>query len=140
VAVASFLQFAAAEPLAEHRALIFSDGALDLQQELVVGVVRDWVLQEHHLSACATELLEQQHLVGVFTCQAVRGQHDERAHNAVAHSIAQRVEARPVEPAAAVALVAEDLFVAYRMALRGGPGSQGGELAGDGLLAFLAFG
>ncbi len=71
--------------------------------------------------------------------RAVRSEHDERAHNAVAHSIAQRVKARPVEPAATVALVTEDLFVAYRIALRGGPGLQGGELAGDGLLAFLAF-
>ena len=88
VAVARFLQLAAAEPLTEHRALILGDRALDLQQELVVGVVRDRVLQEHHLGACATELLEQQHLVGILARQAVRGQHDERAHDAVAHGIA----------------------------------------------------
>jgi len=58
MAVARLLQLAAAEPLAKHRALILGDGALDLQQELVVGVVGDRVLQEHHLGACATELLE----------------------------------------------------------------------------------
>ena len=140
VAVAGFLQLAAAEPLAEHRALIFGNRALDLQQELVVGVVRDRVLQKHHLGACATELLEQQHLVGILARQAVRGQHDQRAYGTVAHGVAQRVEAGPVEPAAAVTFITENLFVTYRIALRGGPGSQGGELAVDGLLAFLAFG
>ncbi len=136
MAVARLLQLAAAEPLAEDGALILGDGALDLQQELVVGVVRDRVLQEHHLGACATELLEQQHLIGVLARQAVWGQHDERAHG----TVAQRVETGPIEPAAAVALVAEDVFVAHRMALRGGPGSQGGKLAVDRLLAFLALG
>ena len=119
---------------------MLGDGAPDLQQELVVGVVRDRVLQEHHLGACATALLKQQHLIGILARQAVRGQHDQRAHGTVAHGVAQRVETGPIEPAATAALVAEDVLVACRMALRGGPGAQGGELAVDGLLAFLALG
>ncbi len=57
VAIARPLQLATAEALAEDGALVFGDGALDLEQELVVGVVRDRVLQEQHLGAGAAELL-----------------------------------------------------------------------------------
>src|SRR4051812_34272166 len=53
VAVARLLQLATAEALAENGPLVFGDGALDLQQELVIRVVRDRVLQEHDLNACA---------------------------------------------------------------------------------------
>ena len=73
VAVARLLQLAAAEALAQHGALVLGDGALDLQQQLVVGVVRDRMLQEYHLAAGAAELLEQQDLVGVAPRQAGQG-------------------------------------------------------------------
>jgi len=63
MAIARLLQLAAAEALAEHGALVFSDGALDLPQELVVGIVRDRVLQEHDLDTGTAELLQQQDLV-----------------------------------------------------------------------------
>ena len=49
VAVARPLQLAAAEALAGYRALMFGNGALDLQ-ELIVGIVRDRVLWERDLA------------------------------------------------------------------------------------------
>src|SRR3954464_805234 len=140
VAVARLLQLAAAEALAEDGALVLGDGALDLQQELVVGVVRDRALQEHHFGAGAAELLQEQDLVGVLARQPVRGQHGDDPDGAVAHGVAQRVQAGSVEPAAAVALVAEDVLVGEGVAVVGDPGAQGGELAVDGLLALLALG
>jgi hypothetical protein len=88
VAVARLLQLAAAEALAEDGALVFGDGALDLQQELVVRVVRDRVLQEHHLGAGAAELLQEQDLVGVLARQPVGGQHGDDPDGAVAHGVA----------------------------------------------------
>ena len=140
VAIACPLQLAAAEALAEDGALVFSDGTLDLQQKLIVGVVRDRVLQERHLDARAVELLQQQDLIGVSARQPVGGQHGDDPDGAVVHGVAQRVEAGPVEPAAAVALVTEDVLVGHDMAARGRPGAQGGKLAVDGLIAFLALG
>jgi hypothetical protein len=98
------------------------------------------VLQEHHFAAGATELLQEQDLVGVFAGQTIRCQHRHLLDGAVAHGVAQRVKAGPVEPAAAVAFVAEDVLQAYGMPSRSGPGLPGGELAGDRLLALLAFG
>jgi hypothetical protein len=138
--VAGALQLAATEALAEDGALVFGDGALDLQQELVVRVVRDRVLQEHHLAAGATELLQEQDLVGVFARQPVGGQHGDDPDGAVADGVAQRVQAGAVEAAAAVALVAEDVLVGEGMVVVDGPGAQGGELAVDGLKTLLALG
>jgi len=139
VAVAGPLQLAAAEALAEDGALVLGDGALDLQQELVVRVVRDRMVQERHRAAGATELLEQQHLVGVAPGQAVWAQHRDELDGAVAHRVAQGVEAGPVEPVAAVAF-AEDVFLNEVVPSGRRPGAQGGELAVDGRLAFLALG
>src|SRR5215210_768098 len=140
VAVARLLQLATAEALAENGPLVFGDGALDLQQELVIRVVRDRVLQEHDLNACAAELFQEQDLVGVFAGEAIGGQHGDDSDGTVAHGVPERVEAGPVEPAAAVALVAEDEVVADLVPSRSRPVAQSGELAVDGLEALLALG
>ena len=140
LAGAGLLQLAAAEPLAQQRALVLGDGALDLQQELVAGVVRDGAAEERDRAAGAAELLQEQDLVGVLAGQAVGGEHGDDLDLAVAHGVAQRVQAGPVEARAAVALVAEHVPVAQLVALGLGPGAQGGELAVDGLLALLALG
>jgi hypothetical protein len=89
------------------------------------------VLQEHHLAAGATELLQEQDLVGVLARQPVGGQHGDDPDGAVA----QRVQAGAVEARAAVALVAEDVLLGEGVAVVGGPGAQGGKLAVDGLRA-----
>jgi hypothetical protein len=140
LAIARLLQLAAPEALAEDGALVFGDGTLDLQQERIVGIVRDRVLQERHLDAGAAELLQQQDLVGVFARQPVRRQHGDDRDGTVAHGIAQRIQAGSVEPAAAVALVAEDVLVGQGVAVGDCPGAQGRELAVDGLVALLALG
>jgi hypothetical protein len=140
VALARLLQLAAAEALTEHGALVLGDRALDLQQELVVRVVRNRALQEHDLDAGAAELLEQQDLVGVLAREAVGAEHRHDIDRAVVGGVAQGVETGPVEVGAAVALVAEDVLGDEGVPLLAGPGAQGGELAVDGLLAFLAFG
>jgi hypothetical protein len=61
---ACLVQFAAPEALGQDRPLVLGDGTLALQQELVVGVVGDRMVQEHHLAAGTAELLQEQHLAG----------------------------------------------------------------------------
>jgi hypothetical protein len=134
------LQLATAEALAEHGALVLGDGALDLQQQLVVRVVRDRMVQERHLAANATELLEQDDLVGIAAGQPVGAEHRDALDGSVAHRVAQGIEAGPIEPTAAVSLVTEDVLLGERMAAGYGPGAQGGELAFNRLLALLALG
>ena len=93
MAVARLLQLATAEALAENGPLVFGDGALDLQQELVIRVVRDRVLQEHDLNACAAELFQEQDLVGVFAREAIGGQDGDGSDDTVAHGVPECVEA-----------------------------------------------
>jgi hypothetical protein len=140
VALPGLLQLAAAEALAHDGALVLGDGALDLQQQLVVRVVRDRVLQERHLATRLSELLEQQHLIGITPREAVGAQHRDVPDSTVADGVAQGIKARSVEPRAAVSLVAEDVRLVQLMPPGGRPGPQGGELAVDGLLALLPFG
>src|SRR5215210_5562045 len=111
------LQLAAAEPLAQQRALVLGDRPLDLQQELVAGVVGDGAVEEPDGAAGAAELLQEQDLVGVTPRQAIGGEHGEDLDLAVAHGIAQGVEAGPVETRAAVALVPEHVAVVQVMTL-----------------------
>src|SRR5918993_5274744 len=101
------------------------------------GVIRDWMLQECHLAAGAAELFEQQDLVGVTPRQAIRAQHRDELDGAVTDRVAQGVEAGPIEAGAAVALVAEDVLLRKLVSLSPDPVPKGGELAADGLLAFL---
>jgi hypothetical protein len=134
------LQLATPKPLSQHGALVLGDGALDLQQQLVVRVVGDRVVQEHHRAAGTPKFLEQQHLVCVFAGQAVGGEHSDDLDSPIADSVAQGIQARTIEPCAAIPLVAEDVLGGEIVALLDDPGTQGSELAFDGLLTLLAFG
>ena len=98
------------------------------------------MVQEHHRAAGTPKFLEQQHLVCVLAGQAVGGEHGDDLDGPVADSVAQGIQARTIEPCAAVPLVAEDVLGGEIVAVLDGPGAQGGELALDGLLTLLAFG
>ncbi len=59
MAIARLLQLAATEPLSQNGPLILGDGTLNLQQQLVVRVIRDGVVQECNLAVSAAKLLHQ---------------------------------------------------------------------------------
>jgi hypothetical protein len=59
VSLVGLLQLAAPEPFGDHRPLVLGDRALYLQQELIVGLIRDGMMEEHHLAAMTLELLQQ---------------------------------------------------------------------------------
>ena len=64
-------------------------------------------------------------MIRVFAGQAVGRKDDENLDLAVAHGVAQRVQAGPVEARAAVALVAEHVAVVQLVAAGLGPEAQG---------------
>jgi len=134
------LQLAPPKALAEQRTLVLGDGALDLQQEMVIGIVAERMLQEKDGAAAVPELFEQQNLVRVLPGEAVGAQHGDRFELAFAGVVPQTVEAGPVEAGAAVPFVGVDMFRHEGVALLLDPGAQGGELTVDGLLPFLALG
>lgn len=140
LAGAGLLKFAAAEPLPEEGAFVLGDGALDLKQELVAGIVGDRAVEEGDGAADPAEFLEEQNLIGVAPRQAIRGQDGDDVDLAITHRITQGIQARPIKPGTAVAFITEDMAVVQVVAVGLGPGAQGDELAVDGLLALLAFG
>jgi hypothetical protein len=88
LAGAGLLQLAAAEPLAQQRPLVLGDRPLDLQQQLIAGVVRDGAAEERDGAAGPPELFQEQDLVGVLAGQAVGGEDAEDLDLAVAHGVA----------------------------------------------------
>ena len=105
VAGAGLLELAAAESLAEHGPLVLGDGPLDLEQELVVGVVGDRPVDELDLAAGPAEFLQQEDLVGIAAGQPVGAVDRDDVELALAGGVAEAVEGRAIEPRAGVALV-----------------------------------
>jgi hypothetical protein len=98
------------------------------------------VVEEYDRTAGPAKLLQDQCLIGVFAGEAIGAEHSDDVDLGIADAVAQGIEPGPVEPGAAVPLVAEDMLGHELMAGFLRPGTQGGELAVDGLLAFLALG
>ena len=139
VAVTRLLQLATPEPLRQHGALIFGDGSLDLQKQLVIRIVRDGPVQKHDLATCAAELLYQQDLIGISPCKPVGAQYRDYIDGRVTDGIPERVQCGTVQARAAEALITEYVGLDQHVALGGCPVPQGRDLAANGLLTLLAF-
>jgi hypothetical protein len=135
-----FLELAAPKPFGQDRTLVLGDRALDLQQELIVGVLGDRMVQKDHRTASAPEFFEQQDLVGELAGKAVGTEHGNGRDRAIADRVAQAVKAWSIQARAAEPLVPEDMVLVDLVAAGCGPGLQRGQLAVDGLIASLAFG
>ncbi|CAO3425122.1 hypothetical protein [Azospirillum doebereinerae] len=134
------LQFATTKAFRQHRPFIFGDGALDLEQELIVRVFGDGMVQEHHRASGAAEFLEKQNLVGILAGQPIRAEHGNDANHPIAHHVAQAIKTRPIETRAAESLVAKHMIFDHVIAVGDRPGAQGVSLTVDGLVAALAVG
>src|SRR3954465_1379427 len=72
MSLTGFLELATPESIRQDGPLILGDRSLDLQQQLVVRVVRNRMMKEDNLAASTPELLEKQDLVGMLASQAIR--------------------------------------------------------------------
>jgi len=86
-------------------ALVLGDHALNLKQEIVFRRPADWAIEEHDLHAGATELFNEQHLIGVAPRQPVGRVHVNPVHLAGHHGVAQALQRGAHERGAAAALV-----------------------------------
>ncbi len=134
------LQLAAAEPLGQDRPLVFGDGPLDLEQELVVRVVGDRPLDELDLARGLAELLQQEDLVGITPGESIGAIDADDFEFALAGGVAEAVEGGAVEPRTRITLVDVDVIVFEFVAVCGRPAPQGVELAVDRLVTPLPLG
>jgi hypothetical protein len=111
---------------------------LDLQEQLIIGIVRERVLEKDHLTAHTAELFEQQDLVGILASESVGTPDGHYSERPFVRRIAEPVERRAIQTGSAPPFITVDVVRVYFMALLCDPGAQGTELTGDSLLAFLA--
>jgi hypothetical protein len=88
VALAGLLKLAAAEPLADDGSLVLGHGPLDLQEQLILWIVRDGPVEEDDLTASLAEFLEEQDLIGILASQPVRAQDGDDIDDALLHRVA----------------------------------------------------
>ena len=106
---AGLLELAPSEPFGEHGPLILSDRSLNLQQELIVGIVGNRMQKEGNRAPSPPELFEQEDLIGIFSSQTIRAVHRDKVDLGVPNGIAQTIEGGPIETGSAAPLVAKDV-------------------------------
>ena len=99
----SLQELTTAEPLGEDGALILGDGPLDLQQELVLGIIGDRAVEENDLAARFTELFQKQDLISILTRQSVGTVNRDDVEVAAEGCVPQSVQAGPIEAGARAA-------------------------------------
>ena len=114
-------------------ALILGDHALHLQEQVVFRALAQGTVQEHDLHPGTSELIDQQHLVGVFAGQAIRRVDIEPVHTARGDHIAQALQRRADQRRPAIAFVKKLHGLGHGQAIGGDALAQGGHLARDGL-------
>ena len=88
-------------------------------------------VEELGLAARCRDLLQQRHLMHVVSRQPVRRRDQHPVEDAQRHAVAQPLQAGPLQIGAAVAVIAEDVLVRHRPALRLGMPPQAIQLLGD---------
>jgi len=111
---------------------------LDLQEQLIIRIVREGVLEKDHLTAHTAELFEQEDLIGILASQAIGTPHGHQGKGALVSCVAEPVERWAIQTGSAPPFITVDMVRVYLMALLRDPGTEGRELTGDGLLPFLA--
>src|SRR6202166_5190138 len=99
------MQPTASNPFENLGALVLRDDALNLQQEGILRRVADRAGQEYHLGPGAANLLDQQYLVGVASCQPVRRVNIDALDMPGSHRIAQPLQRQSLKIRAAATVV-----------------------------------
>ena len=100
--------------------LVLRKHPLQLEQQVVLGRVPDWPVEEYHLCTGMSELLEQQDLVGIAAGEAIRRVDVEGADGGQRDQVAQALQGGADQAGAAVAVVDEQPVVGDEMTVPGG--------------------
>jgi hypothetical protein len=123
------VQRPASGALGDLRALVLADHSLELAQQLVlrrVGALR--LLREDHLHTRAGELLQQQHLIGVATREAIGRVAQQHLERSLRRAIAQPLQRRPDQRRAGEPVILEHEVVRHQQLTPAGQLTQRDEL------------
>ena len=102
------MAFTASRTLQDLGTFVFGDHALELQQQLVLGRLRLWGLDEDRLHAVTQPFLREQDLVGILAAQSIRRQHQHGLDLAFGDEVADSFQAGSNQRGSADTLVFED--------------------------------
>jgi hypothetical protein len=140
VASTDLLEAPPAKAFLEQRAFVLGHRPLNLEEELIVGIIRERMLQKDDFTAHPAKLFEPQHLISILTGQPIRTPDGHQRNGAVWGGIAQPLQRGAVEAGPTIAFIAVNMFRLQVMAVGARPRPQSAQLTGDGLLPLLAAG
>src|SRR5260370_33460677 len=82
-------------PLGNQAALVFGHRSTDLQKQLIIGILAHGPLQEVDLAAESFQLLYEQHLMHILTCEPIRRACYRRINAASGALVTYVVHSRP---------------------------------------------
>jgi hypothetical protein len=100
---------ATSPPVGDQGAFILGHGPPDLEQELIVRILTHGPVQERDFTAPLGAFVDEEHLMHIVAGQAIRSGHQDPFKNGQGGPIPPPIQARTVEPAPAVAVVAVDV-------------------------------
>jgi hypothetical protein len=100
----------APHPVGDQGPLVLSNRPADLGHQLLMGIVAERPVTNHHPHATALQLLQDHHLLHEVASQPVRRADHHEIKRGSCRVVAQRVQTGTVQPGAAAAVVAEDVL------------------------------
>jgi hypothetical protein len=123
-----------------QRPLVLGKDAWHLEQHPFFRTGPQAVLHKDHRAAAAGELLDQEHLRGIAAGEAIGHRHQQHLQGACCGQIPQAVERGAIEARPTDTFINKHARRRNVIARGGGRLVEEGDLAGDGLFAFLFFG
>ncbi len=117
------MPFAATGSLRDLGSFIFGDHSLKLYQQPILRTVAASGFEENRFHSAAVKLLEQQHLIGVFSAEPIRAIDQDCLQHPLTCQIAKTLQPRTIQDAPAVALILENPVFGYDV-VRGCPKSE----------------
>jgi hypothetical protein len=132
---------ASPHPFGNEVALVLSNRAANVQQQLVVGVLTHRSFQKLNPAAHLLQVVHQQHLMNVIASQAIRRGYQNQLKSGHCRMVAQPVQAGPVELGPTVAIIPKDVrFRQTPVGVSGNFDSQPFQLLFNRLTLLLAVG
>jgi hypothetical protein len=128
---------ATSRPFQNLRTLVFGHHALNLQEQIVLRTLGELSVEKDHLDAAVLQLVDQKNLIRVAPGQTVRRMHVQSRERAGGGLVAQAVQRRTNQGAAAVAIVHEGQLGIERATLFADAHTKGLQLALDRPIAGL---
>jgi hypothetical protein len=95
--------------IGDERAFVFSDGAANLRNEVLVRVVRCRAIDEHHVDSIPLEFFEKNHLVHVVARKTVGSADQHRIEGGPCRLVTQGIETRSLELGSSVAIIPKNM-------------------------------